>query len=59
MLKNISNKCPETAQYIEENLKEVWEIKSISVKQIFYFVLLFSGSWLVDCLLFHALAVFL
>ena len=58
-LKNVLNKCPETAQYIEENLKELCEREHISVQEGFHFVVLFfRGSLLIDCLLFHGLAVF-
>ena len=41
VLDSVKLKYPETAEYIEENLKEVFESENISVEEVFYFVALF------------------
>ena len=39
VLHNVACKCPDTKDYIEENLKEVCEGEGLTVDEVIYFVL--------------------
>ena len=40
VLNNVANKNPEIADFIEDNLNEVWQNEKISVEEVYYFVAL-------------------
>ena len=59
VLNNAKNKFSDTAENIEDNLKEVCKSKKMSVGKVVYLVALhFLRSGLADGVLFHLLAVF-
>ena len=64
VLDNVACKYPNTKNYIEENLKEVYEGEGLTVEEVIYFVVCLCpmpsclwGFEQMDGLLFHALAI--